>query len=120
MQRATGASRPDKSDDGSRWKPFNDSNGVSGHAFIGAVPFLGAARMSSNRLLRYGLYVASTLTAWSRINDNDHYTSQAILGWHLAWEAVKAVSESNENNKELKVYPLLLNDGVGIQVSKQF
>jgi PAP2 superfamily len=120
LQRATGASRPGESDDGSRWKPFNDSNGVSGHAFIGAVPFLSAARMSSNRLLRYGLYVASTFTAWSRINDNDHYTSQAILGWYLAWEAVGAVSESNENDQKWKVSPLFLNDGVGIQICKQF
>lgn len=120
LQRATGASRPGENDDGSRWKPFNDSNGVSGHAFIGAVPFLSAARMSSNRLLRYGLYVASTLTAWSRINDNDHYASQAMLGWYLAWESVKAVSESNANDQELKVSPLFLNEGVGIQVYKQF
>lgn len=120
LQRATGASRPGESDDGSHWKPFNDTNGVSGHAFIGAVPFLSAARMSSNRLLRYSLYAASTLTAWSRINDNDHYTSQAILGWYLAWEAVGAVSESNEKNQAWKVSPLLLNDGVGIQICKQF
>lgn len=120
LQRATGASRPDESDDDSHWKPFDDSNGVSGHAFMGAVPFLSAARMSSNRLLRYGLYVASTLTAWSRINDNDHYTSQAMLGWYLAWEAVGAVSESNKNDQELKVSPLILNEGVGIKVSKQF
>jgi hypothetical protein len=76
--------------------------------------------MSSNLLLRYGLYVASTLTAWSRINDNDHYTSQAMLGWYLAWETVGAVSESNENDRVWKVSPLFLNDGIGIQISKQF
>jgi hypothetical protein len=120
MQRATGASRPNESDDDSRWKPFNDSNGVSGHAFVGAVPFLSAARMSSNRLLRYGLYAASTLTAWSKMNDDDHYTSQAMLGWFMAWEAVGAVSEGNENDQKLKVSPLFLNEGIGIQVSKQF
>ncbi len=120
MQRATGASRPGESDDGSHWKPFNDSNGVSGHAFIGAVPFLSAASMSSNRLLRYGLYAVSTLIAWSRINDNDHYTSQAMLGWFMAWESVGAVSESNENDKKWKVSALLINEGVGIQVSKRF
>jgi hypothetical protein len=120
MQRATGASRPGENDDDSRWRPFKDSNGVSGHAFVGAVPFLSAARMSNNRLLRYGLYAASTLTAWSRVNDNDHYTSQALLGWFMAWEAVGAVSESDANNQRLKVSPLFLNQGIGIQVSKQF
>lgn len=120
LQRATGASRPGESDNGSHWKPFNDSNGVSGHAFIGAVPFLSAARMSSNRLLRYSFYVASTLTAWSRINDNDHYPSQAILGWYLAWEATGAVSESNEKDQEWKSAPLLFNDGFGIEIWKHF
>lgn len=120
MQRATGASRPDESDDDSRWKPFNDSNGVSGHAFVGTVPFLSAARISSNRLIRYGLYAASTLTAWSRVNDDAHYTSQAILGWFMAWEAVGAVSENNTNNQKLRVSPIFLTEGVGIQFFKQF
>lgn len=120
MQPATGASRPDESDDDSRWKPFNDSNGVSGHAFVGAIPFLSAARISSNRLLRYGLYAASTLTAWSRVNDDDHYTSQAMLGWFMAWEAVGAVSENNTNNQKLRVSPIFLTEGVGIQFFKQF
>ena len=120
MQRVTGASRPGESDDGSHWNPFKDSNGVSGHAFMGAVPFLSAAHMSNNRLLRYGLYAASTLTAWSRLNDDDHYTSQSMIGWFMAWEAVGAVDESDKNNQKLKVSPLFFNEGMGIQISKQF
>ena len=41
---ATGASRP-ADGQGSHWHMFNDNNGVSGHAFIGAIPFLAAAEM---------------------------------------------------------------------------
>ena len=40
MQRVTGASRAGESDSGSHWRPFHDSNGVSGHAFMGAVLLL--------------------------------------------------------------------------------
>ena len=43
-----------------------------------------------------------------------------MLGWYLAWETVGAVSESNENDRVWKVSPLFLNDGIGIQISKQF
>jgi len=92
MQRVTGASRPGESDDDSQWRPFHDSNGVSGHAFVGAVPFLTLAQTAKrHRWLQYGLVTASTLTGISRVNDDAHYSSQAILGWYLAWEAVDAV-----------------------------
>jgi len=53
-----------------------------------------------NGLLRYVLYAASTLTAWSRMNDDGHYTSQAMLGWFMAWESVGAVSESDKDKQK--------------------
>jgi len=60
MQNITGASRPAN---GSKWKPFNDTHGVSGHAFVGAVPFLTIARMNDNKLIKYVSYAASVLAA---------------------------------------------------------
>ncbi len=45
MQNVTGGSRPEEMDHGSKWDPFHDDNGVSGHAFMGAVPFLTLANM---------------------------------------------------------------------------
>jgi hypothetical protein len=36
LQMATGASRPGESSAGSKWHFWNDNNGVSGHAFVGA------------------------------------------------------------------------------------
>ena len=76
-QLLTGASRPDEDKMVSDWKPFNDSNGVSGHAFIGSVPFLTIAYMNNdNALIKYSSYLASTLAALTRINDDKHYLSQ--------------------------------------------
>lgn len=89
MQNVTGGHRPDEGS--SRWIFLNDENGVSGHAFMGAVPFITAAGMSDSPWLKYPLYFCSTLCAYSRINDDDHYLSQAFLGWWIAWTACGAV-----------------------------
>lgn len=93
-QQATGGSRPQERADASHWRPFQDSNGVSGHAFIGAVPFLTIADMTDNRYVRYSAYVASTLAGWSRINDDAHFASQVFLGWYMAYQATDAVSNN--------------------------
>jgi len=114
MQNITGASRPRESN-GSKWKPFNDNNGVSGHSFVGAVPFLTLARMNeNNKKIQYVSYAASALAAWSRINDNAHYVSQAILGWYMAYESVGAVFDTNENNKNFSITPVFGKDFYGI------
>jgi hypothetical protein len=80
LQLLTGGSRPGESSAGSHWKPFEDNNGVSGHSFMGAIPFLSAAKMTDNVWLKGGFYAVSTLPALSRVNDDDHYFSQAFLG----------------------------------------
>ncbi len=90
FQVVTGASRPAENN-GSHWHPFKDNNGVSGHSFMGAVPFLTAAKMTDQRFLKYSLFVGSTLTGLSRINDNQHYFSQAFLGWWIAFLTANSV-----------------------------
>ncbi|UCE08107.1 MAG: phosphatase PAP2 family protein [bacterium] len=90
LQIVLGASRPEEGK-GSHWHPFKDNNGVSGHSFMGAVPFLTAAKMTDNRFLKYSLYLGSTLTGLSRINDNKHYFSQSLLGWWIAYLAVNSI-----------------------------
>ncbi len=116
MQKLTGASRPNESN-GSKWRPLNDNNGVSGHAFVGAVPFLTLARMNDNKFIKYASYAASSLAAWSRVNDNRHYTNQAILGWQMAYESVGSVFDTN-NNKATKIsfIPLIGNEYYGINI----
>ena len=100
MQYCLGGSRPDEHAHGSMWRPFADSNGVSGHAFTGAVPFITGAKMTDQPVLKGCLYFCSTLTAWSRVNDNRHYLSQAMLGWWMAYLACDAV-DWTDNEKAL-------------------
>jgi len=90
LQIVLGASRPEEGK-GSHWHPFKDNNGVSGHSFMGAVPFLTAAKMTDKKWLQYSFYLGSTLTGLSRINDNKHYFSQVILGWWIAYLSVNSI-----------------------------
>jgi hypothetical protein len=110
-QFSLGASRPSDQKE-SRWHPGEDNNSVSGHAFTGAVPFLTAARMSGDPYLKSFLYLGSTATAFSRINDDQHYFSQAILGWWFAFLAVESVDRMNKN--QITFSPMVIDDGFGI------
>lgn len=117
LQFLTGGSRP-RDTDHAEWRPFNDDNGVSGHAYVGAVPFLVLAQMDQLTDVQKNIaFVASGLTAWSRVNDDAHYLSQSLLGWYLAWEAVDAVTSTGVKNNWYKVSPYAFGDGVGVSVS---
>jgi hypothetical protein len=118
LQLATGASRP-VDGNGSQWHMFNDNNGVSGHAFIGAIPFLAAAEMVENPWAKGGLYVCSTFVGFSRMTDNAHYPSQVFLGWYLAFASSVAVSrtEMHFDSMVVRVVPLPTADlgGLGVE-----
>ena len=116
LQRALGASRPDEA--GSHWQSFNDSNGVSGHSFMGAVPFLTAAEMIDNSYLKYTLYLGSTLAGLSRINDNDHYFSQAVLGWWIAYLSVNSTDRTDR--RKVIISPALMDNGAKIRMTFLF
>jgi len=122
MQWATGGSRPGETPAGSDWKPFRDDNGVSGHAFVAAIPFLAAADMCESPLLRGTLYVCSTLGAFSRMTDDMHYPSQAFLGWYFAWAAARAVdaTEMSLAGVELRMVPVLATDRSGMGVEARW
>ncbi|MBN2476783.1 MAG: phosphatase PAP2 family protein [Pirellulales bacterium] len=114
MQFCLGGSRPGEVDVGSRWKPFDDSNAVSGHAFMGSVPFITAAQMVEDPWAKGALYVCSTFTAWSRVNDDDHYLSQACLGWWMGYLACRAVNETEYADGDITLLPLASPELVGI------
>jgi hypothetical protein len=123
MQLATGGSRPnDDSPVGSGWKFFQDDNGVSGHAFVGAIPFLAAAEMCENPWAKGGLYVCSTFVGFSRMTSDAHYPSQAFLGWYLAWASSMAVSrtETHFAGMEVRVVPLPMADLGGMAVESRW
>ncbi|MEI6240434.1 MAG: phosphatase PAP2 family protein [Planctomycetia bacterium] len=119
LQLATGASRPlEQSSAGSQWKPFTDDNGVSGHAFVGAIPFLAAADMVENPVAKGALYVCSTFVGFSRMTTDSHFPSQVFLGWYLAWASSRAVSgtELHFSGMEVRVVPLPMADLGGLAV----
>lgn len=104
MQFVTGASRPAEQPYNSAWRPFQDTNGVSGHAFMGSIPFLTAAQMTDSIPLKLALVGGSTLTGLSRVNDDAHYLSQVILGWSMGVCAVSAVSQT-EGSTGVRIFP---------------
>jgi len=116
MQFLLGGSRPGEAAVHSRWKPFDDSNAVSGHAFIGAVPFITAARTVENPWAKSALYLCSGFSTWSRVNNDQHYLSQALLGWWMAYLACRAVDETARRNENLIFTPLASPAMTGIGV----
>ena len=109
-----GGSRPGEGS--SHWSPFEGDNGVSGHSFLGAVPFIVAAQMSSSLYSKIPLYLASTLVGLSRINDDLHYLSQVALGWSLAYLAAASVDQTELEKRNLSIVPAFSPRGVGLQV----
>ncbi len=120
MQYLTGGSRPGEDDDGSGWRPFRRSNGVSGHAFVGGLVFIDAAKATDNGWLKAGFYACSFLPAWSRISDEAHYPSQAFLGWWMAYCAAAAVDETDRTASQWQVIPVPMDNGVGMGLSYQY
>jgi len=116
MQSCLGASRPGESQHESRWKPFDDNNAVSGHAFVGAVPFITAAKMTDRPCLKGGLYLCSTLSAWCAVDHDRHYLSQAYLGWWMAYLACRAVDQTEHDSEHLALTPVITPEMAGVGV----
>lgn len=125
LQQMTGGNRP-ADGLGSGWEPFDGSHGLSGHTFLGAVPFLTVARMSRSRVVDVLAVAASTLAGWGRVNDDQHYLSQVFLGWYLAWEATGAVAATEggaaqeEDVRAWAVRPVALPGGGGFHLTWSF
>ncbi len=125
MQWVTGAARPSENlPEGSSWRPINiqDGHGVSGHSFVGTVPFLTIAYMNpDNGWVKYPAYLASMAAGWSRINDDAHFPSQVVLGWYMAYEAVDTVFENNAKRKPgITVAPMAGLDGFGLMARSEW
>lgn len=110
-QRLTGGSRPGETDHASSWQPFQDNNGVSGHSFMSAIPFINAAKMTDRPLLKGTFYAGSFLGPLSRISDDAHYTSQAALGWWFAYLSATAIDRVNRPGSRLQVQPWISENG---------
>ena len=117
MQRLTGGSRPYETIEGSEWHPFQDNNGVSGHAFMSSLPFITAAKLTDSPLRKTFWYTASTIGPLSRMNDNAHYPSQIGLGWAMAFVAATAVNQTDTGKRGWSLAPQsgLTSSGVALQ-----
>lgn len=115
IQYATGATRPEEG--GSGWKPFRGNNGLSGHAFVGAVPFITAAKRQESLPMKSLFYGLSVLPGLSRMNDEKHYLSQVALGWYLAYLSA-GVIENEGQRTSLRVSPF--PEGLGVTLSASF
>jgi len=122
LQWALGSSRPGERWYESSWRPFEDKNAVSGHAFIGAVPFLTAGNMCENPYLAGSFYFMSTLPAWSRINDDSHYLSQSVLGWWIAYMACRSIDQTDDycESRRLTFAPLCTPGAAGVSAIYEF
>lgn len=120
LQQATGAGRP--SEGASDWKFFKGEgdHGLSGHAFAGGVPFITAAKMSEGALAKSLFYTLSVFPTLSRINDNQHYFSQAALGWTLAYLSCEAVDRSSRKSQTIVSLVPLAHGGTELVFSRRF
>ena len=116
MQYLTGGSRPLETPHGSDWRPFQDTNGASGHAFMGALPLLTAAEMIDWWPGKIAFFVVSFFPGLSRVADDDHYVSQALLGWTMAYVAVASVDRTEQPDRHLSLFPVVTADQVGAAV----
>ncbi len=121
LQHAIGAGRPDDpaNNDSSEWVFFQHANGVSGHAFIGAVSWLTAARMVENDYASLALGVGSLLVPAARLQGNRHYFSQVALGWFLAYLSTGAIADADAA-RATTVLPMVEEGTVGLLVEHRF
>jgi hypothetical protein len=116
VQYVLGAGRPSDYVDQSYWKPFHSSHGASGHAFMGAVPFLTLAGMTDDPLAKCFFYACSPWTGMTRINDNVHYLSQVWLGWWMAYLACESVNKTESQKGPMVLTPLVTPEMTGVGV----
>ena len=119
LSNITGGNRPEEGEPG--WSPFDGDDGVSGHAFFGAVPFITAAHETDKRWLKVTLLVTSTLPGLARVYDDQHYFSQSLLGWWIAYVSAKSINHTDTAKRSaVSISPVSYSDGAGLRVAFSF
>ena len=119
MQELTGGSRPTSADSHSAWIPFSASNGVSGDAFMASCLFISAADMSDQLVLKGFFYACSFMVPWERIDLNQHFLSQAALGWWMGYLACRAVNNTELADRHVVFMPMVTPEMTGVGVMFQ-
>ncbi len=121
LQQMIGGSRPNEhGEHSSYWRPLRDNNGVSGHSFMGAMPFITAAKMSDNKALKTIFYGGSLLAPLSRVNDGAHFASQAYLGWLVAFVAASAVDVTESPDNRWHLLPIVDASSSGLALERRW
>jgi hypothetical protein len=115
-QYLTGGSRPSSTDSHSTWKPFSASNGVSGDAFMSTCLFVSAADMTDQLAFKVFFYACSFMVPWERIDQNQHFLSQAALGWWMGYLACRAVDQTELNKRNVMIVPIVSPEMSGVGV----
>ena len=119
LSNVIGGYRPEEGEPG--WYPFEGDQGVSGHAFAGAVPIITAARLTTKPWLKYTLYATSTLPGLARVYDDKHYFSQSLLGWWIAYVSAETIEHTNNGSDSgMQIVPVAYTDGGGLQLAFAF
>ena len=84
---------------------------------MGAVPFITAYHMAETTRSKIFWFSLSVIPAVSRVADNAHYPSQALLGWGLAWLATSSVARTEAGGCEWIVVPTVDGRQVGAMLT---
>ena len=119
--------RPDSGDSRSTWDGpgFSGSNlsfpsGHSSSAF--SIATVIASEYSDIEFVPPLAYGLATLTALSRINDNDHWVSDVFLGSAIGYFTAKAVINlhKHKENSDLVILPVINDEYAGLFVLYRF
>lgn len=100
----------------SHWEPFQANKAVSGHAFIGSLPFFAAASMTDDRPLQALFLAGSFITPWARIQQDGHYLSQCMLGWSLGFIAMQSVLQTDTGSRRILFAPMDVPERTGMGI----
>jgi membrane-associated phospholipid phosphatase len=89
-------------------------------AFSTATVF--AAVYEDHRWVPYVAYTMATCTALSRINDNEHWSSDVFFGSVLGWYTAKSILDNHgaEAKADLTIQPFIVDQGLGLSVNYRF
>ena len=116
----TGGSRPRENDESSEWHPIQDNNGINGHAFMGSLQLITAAKMAEKSGYKLLFYAGSATAPLSRVNDNTYYPSQVALGWWMAYLTASAIDATDNPNARWRFYPYSTGDGSGMMAEFRY
>ena len=84
------------------------------------MPFIVAAKKCDSLLWKSAWYFGSTLTAYSRVYDDKHYMSQAIMGWWMAYLSVEATEYTERTCRQYRVIPASLGGYPGLSLEYRY